>query len=117
MNTSLTPQGLLEQILQIQRMEHGSLCVIGQGPNGPYYNLNSWENGKNHCRYIPQAKLPQVQQAIANYQQYQQLTRRYAQQVVERTRTELNIGVKKSPSAKVAPRPNSSSPKTRKSNN
>ncbi len=40
MNTPLTPQSLIEQILQIQRMEHASLSIIGQGPNGPYYNLN-----------------------------------------------------------------------------
>lgn len=97
MNTPLTPQALIEQILQIQRMEHGSLSVIGQGPNGPYYNLNSWENGKNHCRYLPQDKVSEVQQAIEGYRQYQQLTERYAQQIIEQTRAQLNIGVKKKP--------------------
>src|SRR6266513_6339194 len=115
MNT-LTPQDLLQQILQIQRMEHGSLCVMGQGPNGPYYNLNSWEDGQNQCRYIPQDKVPTVQQAIDGYQKYQQLTQQYAQQVIEQTRAELEIGVKKKP----RPHPpksrrKSSSPKTRKS--
>jgi hypothetical protein len=97
MNTSLTPQTLIEQILQIQRMEHGSLSVIGQGPHGPYYNLNSWENGKNCCRYLPQDKVPEVQQAIAGYHTYQQLTEQYAQQIIEQTRAQLNIGVKKKP--------------------
>ena len=95
MNASSTPQTLLEQIVQIQRMEHGCLCVIGQGPNGPYYNLNSWENGKNQCRYLPQDKVPEVQQAIESYEKYQQLTQQYAQQIIEKTRAELNIGVKK----------------------
>ena len=37
MNSPLTPQSLIQQILQIQRMEHGSLCIIRQGPSGPYY--------------------------------------------------------------------------------
>ena len=97
MNTSPTSQTLLEQILQIQRMEHGCLCVIGQGLNGPYYNLNSWENGKNQCRYLPQDKVPAVQQAIEGYQKYQQLTQQYAQQIIEQTRAELDIGVKKKP--------------------
>lgn len=115
MNPAITPQALLERILQFQRMEHGSLCVLGQGPNGPYYNLNSWENGKNQCRYLPQDKVSDVQQAIENYQKYQQLTEQYARQVVEKTRAELNIGVKKKPRRKNKPRPNSSSPKTRKS--
>ncbi len=97
MNKPLTPQSLLEQILQIRRMEHGSLSVIRQGPNGPYYSLNSWEDGKNCCRYLPQDKVPEVQQAIEGYHQYQQLTRQYAEQIIEQTRSQLNIGVKKKP--------------------
>lgn len=104
MNTPLTPRSLIEQILQIQRMEHGSLCVIGQGPNGPYYNLNSWEKGKNHCRYLPQDKVPEVQQAIEGYCKYQQLTEQYAQQIIEQTRAQLNIGIKK----KLRPNPKNS---------
>jgi hypothetical protein len=95
MNLSITPQALLEQILNIRRMEHGSLCVIGHGPNGPYYNLNSWEDGTNQCRYVPQDKVPEVQQAIQGYQQYQQLAQQYGHQIVEQTRAELGIGVKK----------------------
>src|SRR6266700_2435035 len=115
MNT-LTPQDLLQQILQIQRMEHGSLSIIGQGPNGPYYNLNSWEDGKNRCRYLPQDKVPDVQQAIEGYHKYQQLTEQYAQQIIEQTRARLNIGVKKKPQPNPAnSRPKSASPKTRKS--
>ena len=116
MNTPLTPQEIIQQILQIQRMEHGSLCVIGQGPNGPYYNLNSWEDGQNQCRYLPQDKAPAVQQAIQGYQKYQQLTHQYAQQVIEQTRAELEIGVKKKPRPHHhKSRPKSSWPKTRKS--
>ena len=116
MNTPLTPQSLIEQILQIQRMEHGSLSIIRQGPNGAYYNLNSWEEGKNCCRYLPQDKVPEVQQAIEGYHQYQQLTEQYAQQVVEQTRAQLNIGVKKKPQPNPErSRHKSASPKSRKS--
>src|SRR6266446_9963015 len=103
MNTPITPQALLQQILQIQRMEHGSVSIIGQGPNGPYFNLNSWENGRNCCRYLPQDKVPAVQQAIEGYQKYHQLTQQYAQQVVEKTRAELAIGLKKKPNHKSKP--------------
>ena|SRR5216684_4409565 len=116
MNAPLSPQSLIEQILQIQRMEHGSLSIIGQGPNGPYYNLNSWEEGKNRCRYLPQDKVPEVQQAIEGYHKYQQLTEQYAQQIIEQTRAHLNIGVKKKPQPNPErSRPKSASPKTRKS--
>ena len=117
MNTPLSPQSLIEQILQIQQMEHGSLSIMRQGPNGPYYNLNSWENGKNCCRYLPQDKLPEVQKAIEGYHRYQQLTEQYAQQVVEQTRAQLKIGVKKKPQPNPKrSRPKSASPKSRKSN-
>lgn len=116
MNTPLTPQTLLEQVLQIQSMEHGSLSILGQGPNGPYYNLNSWENGKNQCRYLPRDKVPKVKQAIEGYHKYQQLTEQYAQQIIEQTRAQLSIGVKKKASPSPHhPRPKSAWPKSRKS--
>lgn len=117
MNIPLPAQSLLEQILPIQRMEHGCLCVIGQGPNGPYFSLNSWEDGKNHCRYLPQDKVAQVQQAIEGYHKYQQLTEQYAQQIIEKTRAELNIGLKKKPRRNPhKSRRQSSLPKSKKSN-
>ncbi len=113
MHAPLTPQNLIEQILQIQRMEHGSLSIIGQGPNGPYYNLNSWEDGKNRCRYLPQDKVPQVQQAIEAYHHYQHLTEQYAQQIIKQTRAQLNIGVKKSPNpTRGDPTPNPPRPRS-----
>jgi hypothetical protein len=97
-------------------MEHGSLSVVGQGANGPYYNLNSWENGKNCCRYLPQDKVPEVQKAIEGYHQYQQLTEQYAQQVIEQTRAQLNIDVKKKPQPnQKRSRLKSALPKSRKS--
>ena len=116
MRAFITPQSFIEQILQIQQMEHGSLCTVGQGPTGPYYNLNSWEQGKNCCRYVPQNQVPSVQQAIEGYHQYQQLTQEYARQVVERTRAQLAIGVKKKPRRKPTPRPRSSWPRKLKFN-
>jgi hypothetical protein len=115
MTPPITPQSLIEQILQIQHMEHGSLSTVGQGPNGPYFNLNSWEKGKNCCRYVPQDKVPAVEQAIGGYHKYQQLTQDYARQVIEKTRAELAIGVKKKPRRKQKPRPQSSWPKKPKS--
>ena len=113
---SLNPQALIDQILQIQSMEHGSLSIIRHGPNGPYYSLNSWENGKNCCRYLPQDKVPEVQKAIEGYHKYQQLTEQYAQQIIEQTRAQLNIGVKKKPQPNAkSSRPKSAWPRSRKS--
>ena len=116
MNAFLTPQSLIEQILQIKQMEHGSISTVRQGPKGPYLNLNSWENGGNRCRYLAPDKVPAVQRAIDGYQKYQQLTQEYARQVVEKTRAELGIGVKKKPHRKTRiRRPNSSQPRKPKS--
>lgn len=97
-------------------MEHGSLSIIRQGPNGPYYSLNSWEDGKNRCRYLPQDKVPEVQQAIDGYRRFQELTEQYAQQIIEQTRAELNIGIKKKPQPQPrSSRHKSASPRNKKS--
>jgi len=108
----MNPQSLLQQIAQIQHMERGKLCVIRQGPNGPYYKHQSWENGKNVTHYVAHAQVPALQQAIAGYGQFQELMQQYAQLVIDKTRAELASGSKK----KTRPR-NSSWHRNRKSSN
>jgi hypothetical protein len=105
-----TPAQILHQIAQIQYMEPGKLCVIGQGPNGPYYNLQCRENGKTLTRYVPADQVPMVTEHTASYRQFQALVAQYAQLIVDRTRAERAAGAKKK-----TPRPNSSWPRTRKS--
>ncbi len=111
MNQSQAAQ-LLQQIAQIQHMEPGKLCVIGQGPNGPYYNLQCREGGKTVTRYVPADQAPLVAQHTANYQTFQALVDQYAQLIIEQTRAERTAGLKK----RTSPR-KSSWPRTRKSNN
>ena len=111
MNTPITPQSLLQQIAQIQQLERGKLCVIRQGPDGPYYNHQTWENGQNVSCYVARDQVPALQQAIAGYEQFEALVEQYVQLKVRQTRAERAAGSKK----KTA-RPNSSWPKTRKSN-
>lgn len=110
MNPSHSPESLLQQIAQIQHMERGKLCVLRQGPEGPYYNHQTWENGKNVSRYVPQDQVPALQQAIAGFQQFEHLADQYAQIVIQRTRAELAAGLKKS-----LPRPQSSLRRTKRS--
>jgi len=110
MKTKFTPESVLQQIAQIQQMERGNLSIIRQGPAGPYYNHQTWENGKNVSRYVPRDQVPAFEQAIAGYEQFQKLTEQYAQRVIDKTRAERASGFKKK-----TPAPNSSSPKTRKS--
>ena len=110
MNTKSSPQSVLYDIAQIQHMERGTLNVIRQGPAGPYYNHQCYEEGKNVSRYVPSEQVSQIKEAIEGYHRFQQLTQQYAQLVVEKTRAEREAGSKKK-----TRRQNSSWPKTRKS--
>jgi hypothetical protein len=112
MNAASTPQSLLKQISQIQRMEPGKLCVIGQGPNGPYYNLQCREQGKTLSRYVPGDQSAAVAEHTANYRRFQDLVGQYAELVVAQTRAEREAGAKKK-----SPLRKSSWPRTRKSSN
>ena len=100
MNTNPTPESLLAQISQIKRMEKGKLCVLRHGPDGPYYNCQSHENGKNFSRYVPSNMVAAYQEAIEGYQRFCQLTDHYAQSLIERTRADWASGVKKKTSPK-----------------
>ncbi len=109
MNQTTSDQ-ILHQIAQIQRMEPGKLCVIGQGPNGPYYNLQCREKGKTLTRYVPADQVPLVVEHTTNYRRFQTLVDHYAQLIVDRTRAERAAGAKKK-----TPLRSSSWPKSRKS--
>lgn len=109
-NTKPSPESLLQQIRQIEEMERGKVCVLREGPSGPYYNLQTWENGKNISRYLPREQVPAVQEAILGYEKFQELTGQYAEQVIARTREVRAAGSKKK-----NVRPRSSSPRTLRS--
>ncbi len=108
------PAQLFEGIAQIQRMERGKLTVMRQGPEGPYYKHQAWENGKNLSRYVSRDQAAAVKEAIDGYHQFQELTEQYAQAVIDKTRAELAANSKKK---RYKPRRQSSWPKTRKSKN
>ena len=95
MNITITPQFLLQQIAQIQHLERGKLCIMRQGPNGPYYNHQTWQNGKNVSRYVPQDQVPALREALAGYQQFQRLVEQYVQLMLEQSRAERTAGSKK----------------------
>ena len=111
MNSKLTPESILQQIAQIQRMDQGTVSVIRQGPHGPYYNHQCYQNGKNLSRYVPAQQVPELEEAIEGYRRFQELVKQYVQLQVEKTRSERMAGLKKK-----APHLKSSSPKIRKSN-
>lgn len=105
-----TPQSLLQQMVQIQRMDRGSVGVIRQGPRGPYFNHQCHEQGRNVSRYVPSEQVPALKEAIEGYHRFEHLTEQYVQLMVDRTRAERQAGLKKK-----TPRPSFSSPRKRKS--
>jgi Ser/Thr protein kinase RdoA (MazF antagonist) len=96
MNTA-EPAQLLNQIVQIHRMERGKLTVMRQGPEGPYYKLQAWEDGRNSSRYVSRDQAAAVQEAVEGYHRFRELTEQYAQAIIDRTRAELAAQSKKKP--------------------
>jgi hypothetical protein len=111
MNSKPTPQSLLQQIAQIQSLDRGTVSVLRQGPQGPYYNHQCYENGRNVSRYVPSDQVPELKAAIDGYHRVQDLMAQYVQLLVEKTRADRAAGAKKK-----TPRPDSSWPRSRKSN-
>jgi len=95
MSAKPTSESILHQIAQIHRMDHGTLSVIRQGPHGPYYNHQCYENGRNVSRYVPAEQVAELEQAIAGYRRFQELVKQYVQLRVEQTRSERQAGSKK----------------------
>src|ERR1700739_2991299 len=102
-------QSLLQQAAQIRRMEPGKLCVIREGADGPYYNLQCRQEGKTVTRYVPREQAAVVAENTANYTRFEQLVGQYVRLVAEESRAERQAGLKKKPS------PQSSWPKKKKS--
>jgi hypothetical protein len=111
MNAQITPQSILHDLAQIQRLDRGTVSVIRQGPAGPCHNHQCYENGRNVSRYVPAEQVTQLKAALADYQRFQQLVKQYVELMVEKTRAERQAGSKKK-----TPRRTSSWPKTKKSN-
>ena len=103
------PQSILKEIAAIPYMERGKISVTRQTPQGPLYNHQTWEKGKNVARYLPRDQVAAVQEAIDGFQRFKQLTEDYAQQIICQTRADRAANVKKKP------RLRSFSPRTRKS--
>jgi hypothetical protein len=111
MNMKPTAQSILQEIAQIQHLDRGTVSILRQGPEGPYYNHQCYENGRNVSRYIPSQQVPELKESIANFRRFEQLIEQYIEILVQNTRVQRQAGLKKK-----IPLLNSSLPKTRKSN-
>lgn len=78
-----TRKSLLDQMAAIERMERGKLCPMR---GGRYYNLQSWEGGRNVVRYVQASEAVSVQKAVEQYKRFMELAKRYADLVIQDTR-------------------------------
>ena len=83
MKTTSKARRLLEQITQIQDMERGTVCRMS-GRN--HYNHQTWAEGRNIVRYVPQEDVTDLQRAIAGFARFTQLTRQYADEIIRQSR-------------------------------
>jgi hypothetical protein len=104
-NTPTNPRNLLREIASIHRMERGKLSIIRQGPDGPYYNLQRWEDGRNLSEYVPRDQVSVVQEHIAAHQNFERLVGEYERVITEATRAERKAGVKKKRRNQISPSP------------
>jgi len=112
MNTFIKQQ-ILGEIAAIESMERGKLSAYSfkeRAAAGTYYKLQHWQEGKNVTRYVPTEQVAAVKAALDGYDQFRQLTEKYAQVVIDETRQNI-ASKKKTPSHR-----GSSWPRTRKSN-
>jgi hypothetical protein len=90
---------LLQQIAAISAMERGKLSTYDfkerPGVSGPYYKLQHWHEGKNLTRYVSAEELPLLKAALEGYEQFQQLTKEYAELVIQETRERMVDSKKK----------------------
>ena len=98
-HSTLTPAQILAQIAQIQSMELGKLSEYtppGRSKDsGPYFKLQAWQDGKNSTRHVRPEDIPDLQEAIAGYARFCELTEQYAQLIITQTRSRLEQGSKK----------------------
>jgi hypothetical protein len=97
--TKPSPAEILAQMAQIQSMERGKLSSYRRAgrPKGSdtYYRLQSWQDGKNHTRHVRPEELPELQAALDGYARFCELSEQYVGLVVERTRAQMDDGIKK----------------------
>lgn len=95
MNKKNSPREILEEIATIERMERGKLSVIRQGPNGPYFNLQRREGGRNVTEYVPAEQVAEAQENIEAHHRFEALMEEYASVISTQSREARKDRVKK----------------------
>lgn len=95
-------QQILQQMEQIQRMEHGSLqsetrpsVRQPEQGRGPYFKHQVWEKGRNLTRRVPADKAQALAQAIEGRKEFEKLAEEFIDATVILTRADSSPDSKK----------------------
>jgi hypothetical protein len=78
-------RALLERMERIKRMERGTLCRMA---GRPYYNHQTWQNGRNVVRYVSKSEVAELKKDLDGYRRFAKLAELYADEVIHATRKE-----------------------------
>jgi hypothetical protein len=85
-------QSLQHQLAQLGPMRPGCLSRQYRQPKlkkGPYYQLSYTHQMKSRTEYIPPDLVPQIQQELAEYQRYRELTQQWIELSIEWSRCKI----------------------------
>lgn len=110
---------ILQEIAAIDRMQRGRLCEQffkskedgRQVRRGPYYVLQRWCRGRNHCHRVPAAEVAAVQSAIDGFARFTALVEEFAE-ITEQATLQAKAGAAQAKkNARSTQRRNSRKPK------
>jgi hypothetical protein len=98
-STKPSPAEILAQMARIQSMERGKLSSYRRAGRSQeadtYSRLQTWQEGKNHTRHVRPEELPALKAALDGYARYCELSDQYVGMIVDRTRVQMEEGIKK----------------------
>ena len=77
------------------RMHPGSLSVQKRARGGEYHQLSYSYLGKGHTRYVRPDEVAALEEQLANYRRYRELTARWLQLEIELSRLSCEEGRRK----------------------
>lgn len=95
-------QSLQRQLAQLGPLRPGCLSLQYRDPKEkkrPYYQLSYTYQMKSRTEYIPPDLVPQIQQEVAEYKRYRQLTGKWIELSIELSRWKIKQWKQTRPSA------------------
>ena len=80
------------RLVGLGRLHPGSLSAQKRARGGEYLQLSYSYHGKGHTRYVRPEEVPALEQQLANYRRFRELTARWLQLEIELSRLSCEEG-------------------------